>query len=114
MVLACGSTIYPVKPARAQASRPLAEHGRGERRVLRLRAHGPTSFSFTLHISYPAPEAPSGIGGPPLPRIGSVPPDESLITVCQLIRSSAAAERRIIVVSKQQAETARHVGPDLR
>jgi hypothetical protein len=49
-----------------------------------------------------------------LPRIGSVPPDGSLITVCQLIRLSAAAERGIIVVSKQQAERARHVGPDLR
>jgi hypothetical protein len=102
--------IYPVKPAQAQASRPPADTDEAERRVLRLRAHGPMSFPSRFASATRRPRLLLDRWSA-LPRIGSVPPDGSLITVRQRIRLSAPAERRIIVVSKQQAETARHVGP---
>ena len=94
VVLACGSTIYPLKPAQAQASRAT---GRAPTRpnaacctcVLTARRRSRSRFASATR----RPRLPTGIGWSALPRIGSVPPDGSPTAVRQRIRLSAPAER---------------------
>jgi hypothetical protein len=90
VVLACGSTIYPLKPAQAQASRAT---GRAPTRpnaacctcVLTARRRSRSRFASATR----RPRLPTGIGWSALPRIGSVPPDGSPTAVRQRIRLSA-------------------------